>query len=85
MPIAIGLTIQFHSFGLWQKSLIAYFVVLINMHDLLRLCEHETKPLPRPGRVPVSELARMFYESGRFNSLQQRADNNSHSPTNDQA
>ena len=83
MPIAIGLTIQFHSFGLWQKSLIAYFVVLINMHDLLRLCEHETKPLPRPGRIPVSELARQFYESGHFNPLQRQSDAESSSQKND--
>lgn len=83
MPIAIGLTIRFHSFGLWQKSLIAYFVVLINMHDLLRLCEHETKPLTRPGRVPVSELAREFYESGHFNPLQRETDDESPAPRND--
>ena len=85
MPIVIGLTIQFHSFGLWQKSLIAYFVVLINMHDLLRLCEHETKPVPRPGRISVSELAREFYESGHYNPLQRQADDDSRSPTSDQS
>ena len=77
MPIVIGLTIQFHSFGLWQKSLIAYFVVLINMHDLLRLCEHETKPVPRPGRISVSELAREFYESGHYNPLQRQVEDSS--------
>lgn len=76
-PIAIALTIQFHSFGLWQKSLIAYFVVLINMHDVLRLCEHETKPLPRPDRVPVSDLAREFYESGHYNPLQRQMEDSS--------
>lgn len=83
MPIAIGLTIQFHSFGLWQKSLIAYFVVLINMHDLLRLCEHKTKPLPRLGRIPVSELARQSYESGHFNPLHCQTDAESSSQKND--
>jgi hypothetical protein len=69
MPIVIALTVQFHSFGLWQKTLIAYFVLAINMHDLVRRCEHETKPLPRPGRTPVSELAREFYERGQQNPL----------------
>ncbi len=83
MPIAIGLTIRFHSFGLWQKSLIAYLVVLINMHDLLRLCEHETKPLPRPGRTSDSELARQFYESGHFNPLQRQTDDESTSQNSD--
>ncbi len=70
MPIAIALTIQFHSFGLWQKSLIAYFVLLINAHDLLRLCEHETKPRSRPRQTPVAEIVREYYESGRRNPLQ---------------
>ena len=79
VPIAIALTIQFHSFGLWQKSLIAYFVLLINMHDLLRLCEHETKPLPRPRRTPVAELARQFYESKHRNPLPRHSDDESHS------
>lgn len=77
MPIAIALTIQFHSFGLWQKSLIAYFVVLINMHDLLNICEHETKPLSRPRRSSVSEIARQYYESGRGNPLQRQTDDES--------
>jgi len=69
MPIVIALTIQFHSFGRWQKSLIAYFVLAINMHDLARRCEHETRPLPRPRRTAVSEIARKYYERGKRNLL----------------
>lgn len=80
----VALTIRFHSFGLWQKTLIAYFVLLINMHELLRLCEHETKPLPRPGRIPVSELARQFYESGHYNPLQRSSDADSPPQQRDQ-
>ena len=72
MPVVIALTIQFHSFGLWQKSLIAYFVLVINMHDLLRLCEHETKPRRRP-RPSISELAREYYESGPRNPLRRQS------------
>lgn len=73
MPIVIALTIQFHSFGLWQKALIAYFVLVINIHDLVRVCEHETKPL-RPRRPSVSELAREYYESGAHNPLHRQLD-----------
>ena len=70
MPIVIALTIQFHSFGLWQKTLIAYFVLIINAHELLRRCEHETKPLLR--RPSVQELAREFYEAGAGNPLKRQ-------------
>ncbi len=72
MPVVIALTIQLHSFGLWQKALIAYFVLAINAHDLLRLCEHDTKP--RRKRASVSELARQYYESRRRNPLQRQTD-----------
>lgn len=72
MPVVIALTIQFQSFGLWQKSLIAYFVLAINMHDLVRRCEHETKTPPRPPRTSVSELAREFYERGPGNPLRRQ-------------
>ena len=49
------------------------FVLIINMHDLVRLCEHETQPRRRP-RPYVSELARQFYESGSRNSLRRQSD-----------
>lgn len=72
MPIVIALTIRFHSFGLWQKSLIVYFVLAINWHDLARRREHETRPLPRPRRTSVSEIAREFYERGARNPLRRQ-------------
>ena len=34
----------------------------------------QPKPLSRPRRSPVSELARQFYESGHFNPLQRQTD-----------
>ena len=70
MPTAIALMIQFHSFGLWQKTLIAYIVLIINIDDLVRVCEHETKPMRRR-RPLVSELAREYYEPGPRNPLRQ--------------
>lgn len=71
MPVVIALTIQFHSFGLWQKSLIAYFVLAINLHDLVRRCEHETKPQSR--KTSDLEIAREFYEPGHRNPLRSRS------------
>lgn len=71
MPVVIALTIQFHSFGLWQKSLIAYFVLAINVHDLIRRCEHETAPRRRRHTSP--RLDRQFYESGPRNPLHRQS------------
>ncbi len=31
-PVALALATRFHSYGLWQKTLIAYLVVLVNIH-----------------------------------------------------
>lgn len=77
MPVAIALTIQFHSFGLWQKTLITYFVLAINVHELVRVCEYETKP--RRHRPSALKLTREYYEPGLRNPLRRSLNRDSDS------
>lgn len=41
MPALLVLIVRGHSFGLWQKMLIVYFVIAINIYDMVRLSELE--------------------------------------------
>ena len=53
MPVALAFVVDFHSYGLWQKSFIAYFVFLAAAHHyVLTLQRLDGRPSPdaRPWR-----------------------------------
>ena len=52
-PLALVIVTQCHSYGLWQKSLIVYFVVVINIHYHLVV-----RYLPRLARLRKSARGR---------------------------
>lgn len=49
VPAALVLVIRFHSYGLWQKGLVAYFVAAVVIHHHL-LCRQPSHGVPRARR-----------------------------------
>jgi hypothetical protein len=35
VPVVLAILTRFHSYGIWQKSFVAYFVLLANLHHVL--------------------------------------------------
>ncbi len=53
VPVALAFVVDFHSYGLWQKSFIAYFVFLAAIHHsvlTLQRFDGRSSPAARPWR-----------------------------------
>jgi hypothetical protein len=50
LPVLLLLAIRFHSYGLWQKSLIVYFVLAVNVHHWMLSGSHSALSVTRRGR-----------------------------------
>ena len=50
LPILLLLGIRFHSYGLWQKSLIVYFVLAVNVQHWMLSRDRMAIDAPRRGR-----------------------------------
>jgi hypothetical protein len=70
VPVLLVVATQYHSYGLWQKSLIAYFVIALVVHRdvLTRIVRQPSRPTrPRGGRSMEFGKKRRVYtvEPGR--------------------
>jgi hypothetical protein len=51
LPVLVLLGIRCHSYGLWQKSMIVYFVLAVNVQHWLLSRGRAALDVPRPGRT----------------------------------
>ncbi len=51
VPLALALAVRFHSYGLWQKSFISYFVLLAAAHHHVLTCQRSSSR-PSPAASP---------------------------------
>src|SRR5262249_34093386 len=64
VPVALAFAIQFHSYGLWQKSFISYFVLLaaahhhVITHQLSR--RHSSSPSHPCGRGQATKRRKVY-------------------------
>ena len=60
LPVLVLFATQFHSYGLWQKSIIVYFVLLVNIQDWLASRGRGVLDVPRYGRHGSARKRRVY-------------------------
>jgi hypothetical protein len=66
IPVVLVLATRYHSFGAWQKSLIAYFLLVVNIH--YHILWHLGPSRPRVRRRVSSLRKRVIYVVGELNA-----------------
>jgi hypothetical protein len=61
LPVLLLAATRFHSYGLWQKSIIVYFVLVVNLQHWLVTRGRAALDLPRPGRTGGQRRKRVIH------------------------